>query len=182
MRSIIFSFLFIILATGFVSAQQQQDGVPVAAMKMATPQTSDLTKSFDEFLLDLPNETWRVTNKTANPEIIYGDRLDGYLQIRKVAVDQGTTLSDVIDREINQKLQFKPGFVNGKEENFKGNLSGKAANYEYTGSGKAMIGRVYFLQADNKTVYVLHFTGLRDKLRLLRNQTDAIARSFELKK
>jgi hypothetical protein len=180
MRPIIFSFLFVILAVGCAFAQN--GGVPIVGMKMTTPQANDLTKTFDDFSLDLPNETWRVSNKTANPEIIYGDRLDGYLQIRKVVINEGTTLSDVIDREINQKLQFKPGFVNGKEENFKGNLSGKAANYEYTGSGKAMIGRVYFLQADNKTVYVLHFTGLRDKLRLLRNQTDSIARSFELKK
>ena len=180
MRSIILALLFVIIVSANGLAQQ---GVPIAEMKMATAQTADLTKSFDEFSLDLPSDAWRVTNKTANAELVYGDRLDGYLQIRKVAVDAGTTLSDVIDREINQKLQFKPGFVNGKEESFKGNLSGKAANYEYTESGKAMIGRAYFLQtADDKTVYVLRFTGLRDKLRLIRNQTDSIARSFELKK
>ena len=180
MRSTFFSFLFVILATGAALAQ---NGVPSAELVKSSPRAADLTKSFDEFSIDLPNETWRVTNKTVNAEMVYGDRLDGYLQIRKITVDQGAMLSDVIDREINQKLQFKPGFVNGKEESFKGNLSGKAANYEYTESGKAMIGRAYFLQtADNKTVYVLRFTGLRDKLRLLRNQTDSIARSFELKK
>ncbi|MEP6923087.1 MAG: hypothetical protein ABI954_01370 [Pyrinomonadaceae bacterium] len=179
MRSTIFSFLFVILATSFAFAQ---NGVPAAALVKSPSQTTDLAKSFDDFSLDLPNETWHVTNKTANAEMVYGTRLDGYLQIRKVAVDEGAALADVIDREINQKLQFKPGFVNGKEESFKGNLSGKVANYEYTESGKAMIGRVYFLQADNKTFYVLKFTGLRDKLRSLRNQTDSIARSFELKK
>ena len=37
------------------------------------------------------------------------------------------------------------------------------------------------LQADGRTVYVLHFTGLRDKLQRIQNQTDAIARSFRLK-
>lgn len=167
------------LIAGVASAQ---NGVPAAALVKPQSQGSDLTKAFDGFSLELPNETWRVASKSASAEIIYGDRLDGFLQIRKLAVDEATTLADVIDREINQKLQFKPGFVTGKEENFKGNLTGKAANYEYTASGKAMIGRAYFLQADNKTVYLLHFTGLRDKLRLLRNQTDSIARSFELKK
>lgn len=180
MRSIIFSFLFVILAANTTAFAQ--NGVPIADVKTLALPANNSTKSFDEFSLSLPNETWRVTNKTANAEMVYGDRLEGYLQIRKIAVDTGTALSDVIDREVNQKLQFKPGFVNGKEESFKGTLSGKVANYEYTESGKAMIGRAYFLQADDKTVYVLRFTGLRDKLRLLRNQTDSIARSFELKK
>ena len=43
-----------------------------------------------------------------------------------------------------------------------------------------MAGRVYYLQADNRTVYTLHFTGARDKLLRIRNQTDAISRSFRL--
>lgn len=179
MRSIFLILLFVISTASFASAQ---NGVPTAALVKPQSQASDLIKTFDGFSLEVPNETWRVASKSASAEIVYGDRLDGFLQIRKLAVDETATLADVIDREINQKLQFKPGFVTGKEEIFKGNLTGKAANYEYTASGKAMIGRAYFLQADNKTVYILHFTGLRDKLRLLRNQTDAIARSFELKK
>jgi hypothetical protein len=45
-----------------------------------------------------------------------------------------------------------------------------------------MSGRFYFLKADDKTVYVLRFTGQRDKLRSVRNQTDSIARTFGLKK
>jgi hypothetical protein len=45
-----------------------------------------------------------------------------------------------------------------------------------------MSGRFYFLKADDKTVYVLRFTGQRDKLRSVRNQTDSIARTFSLKK
>ena len=44
-----------------------------------------------------------------------------------------------------------------------------------------MLGRVYYLQADNRTIYALRFTGLRDKLTRIRNQTDLIARSFKLK-
>jgi hypothetical protein len=44
-----------------------------------------------------------------------------------------------------------------------------------------MAGRVYYLQADGRTVYVLHFTGLRDRLQRIQNQTDSIARSFRLK-
>jgi hypothetical protein len=78
-------------------------------------------------------------------------------------------------------LQFKPGFVAGKEENFSGALKGKVSNYEFTQSGKNMSGRFYYLKADDTTVYVLRFTGLRDQLRTIRNQTDSIARTFKVK-
>ena len=44
-----------------------------------------------------------------------------------------------------------------------------------------MAGRIYYLQADSRTVYVLHFTGLRDRLQRIQNQTDATARSFRVK-
>jgi hypothetical protein len=44
-----------------------------------------------------------------------------------------------------------------------------------------MLGRIYYLQADNRTIYALRFTGLRDRLARIRNQTDLIGRSFKLK-
>ena len=44
-----------------------------------------------------------------------------------------------------------------------------------------MMGRIYYLQLDNRTMYTLRFTGLRDKLTRIRNQTDFIARTFRLK-
>jgi hypothetical protein len=44
-----------------------------------------------------------------------------------------------------------------------------------------MLGRIYYLQADNRTIYTLRFSGLRDKLGRIRNQTDMMARSFKLK-
>ncbi len=85
-------------------------------------------------------------------------------------------------RDEETKLQFNLGFVAGKEENFKGALSGKVYNYEFVRSGRNMSGRFYFLQTGNDDVYVLRFDGLRDKLRSIRNQTDSIARTFNLKK
>jgi len=151
---------------------------------IAFAQKTVTTKTFGDFSFDFPNATWRVTSKAdeSNCEAVYGDRMDGYLQFRKIAVSGDATFTNVVDREQNQKLQFLPSFVNGKDEDFKGNLEGKVINYEFTQSGKPMIGRAYFLAAeDNKMVYVLRFTGLRDKLRLLRNQTDSIARTFKVK-
>lgn len=178
MRNLALSLAFIFLASIFAAAQD----VPVASLSKPVAASADeLTKVFDDYSLELPNATWKTVSKSGNAEIVYGDRLDGYLQVRQATMNDGETLGDVVEREQNQKLQFLPGFVNGKEEPFKGTLSGKAINYEFTQSGKPMTGRVYFLQS-GKDVYVLRFTGSSAKLRLIRNQTDAIARSFKLKK
>ena len=137
------------------------------------------------YTLELPSEKWRVTQEPdslhEHAEFIYGDRNDGYLRIRKEVVEAGTTASDISQRDQDQKLKFQTGYVEGKEEKFAGRLNGVTFAYEYTSGGKAMAGRLYYLQADNRTVYALRFTGLRDRLLRIRNQTDAIARSFRLK-
>ena len=138
-----------------------------------------------EYTFDLPSPTWRaILDPDAShehPEFVYGDRLDGYLTIRKEIVDAGTTPSQLARSDQDQKLRFLPGFVPGKDEPFNGRLDGVTSSYEYVRSGKTMLGRIYYLQADNRTIYVLRFTGLGDKLGRIRNQTDQIARTFKLK-
>jgi hypothetical protein len=138
-----------------------------------------------DYTIELPSGLWRVISEPdaahEHAEFVYGDRLDGYLQIRKEVVEAGTTLSDVVRRDLDQKLRFLPGFVEGKEEPFKGRLNGATVSYEFIKTAKPMMGRIYYLQADNRTIYALRFTGLRDKLARIRNQTDFIARSFKLK-
>jgi hypothetical protein len=138
-----------------------------------------------DYTIELPSNAWRVISEPdgthERAEFVYGDRLEGYLQIRKEMVDAGTTPSDLARRDLDQKLRFLPGFVEGKEEPFKGRLNGVTASYEFIKTGKPMMGRIYYLQADNRTIYALRFTGLRDKLARIRNQTDLIARSFKLK-
>ena len=138
-----------------------------------------------EYTFELPSATWRsILEPDAahdNPEFVFGDRLDGYLTIRKEVVEAGMTPSQVAQRDLDQKLRFLPGFLEGKEEPFNGRLDGVTASYEYTHTGKVMLGRIYYLQADNRTIYALRFTGLKDKLTRIRNQTDSIARSFKLK-
>jgi hypothetical protein len=114
-------------------------------------------------------------------EFVYGDRLDGYLQVRKEIVDAGTTPADLARRDQDQKFRFIPGFVEGKQEPFSGRLNGVTISYEFVKTGKPMLGRIYYLQGDNRTIYALRFTGLRDKLARIRNQTDSIARTFRLK-
>ena len=139
-----------------------------------------------DYTIELPSTTWRVISEPdaahEHVEFVYGDRLDGHLQIRKEVVDAGTTASDVAQRDRDQKFRFHPGFVEGKEEPpFSGRLNGVTVSYEFIKTGKPMMGRIYYLQADNRTIYALRFTGLRDKLARIRNQTDLIARSFKLK-
>lgn len=137
------------------------------------------------YSLELPSSMWKAISEPdaahEHAEFVNGDRLDGYLQIRKEVVEAGTTPTVLASRDMDQKLRFLPGFVEGKEEPFKGRLNGVTVSYEFVKTGKPMVGRIYYLQADNRTIYALRFTGSRDKLARIRNQTDMIARTFQLK-
>ena len=138
-----------------------------------------------DYTFEVPSATWRAIvqpdSAHEHPEFVYGDRLDGYLTVRKEIVDAGTSASELARRDQDLKLRFLPGFVEGKEEPFNGRLDGVTISYEFIKTGKPMLGRTYYLQANNRTIYALRFTGLRDKLSRIRNQTDLIARSFKLK-
>jgi hypothetical protein len=138
-----------------------------------------------EYVLELPTAQWRAISEPdaahEHAEFINGDRLEGYLQIRKEVVDAGTSASDLARRDLEQKLRFLPGFVEGKQESFSGRLNGVTVSYEFIKTAKPMMGRIYYLQADNRTIYALRFSGSRDRLARIRNQTDLIARSFKLK-
>ena len=138
-----------------------------------------------DYSFELPSATWRAILEPdaahEHPEFVYGDRLDGFLTIRKEVVEAGTTVSELARRDQDLKLRFLPGFVQGKEEPFSGRLNGVTISYEFVRTGKPMLGRTYYLQVDNRTIYALRFTGLRDKLSRIRNQTDLIARTFKIK-
>ena len=138
-----------------------------------------------EYTFELPSATWKsILEPDAaheHPEFVYGDRLDGYLTIRKEVVDAGTTAGELARRDQDLKLRFLPGFVEGKQEPFNGRLDGVTMSYEFVRTGKPMLGRTYYLQVDNRTIYALRFTGLKDKLARIRNQTDLIARTFKIK-
>ena len=157
----------------------------LALYSVATAQTQTFTNDQLEYALELPSVTWRAVPRQDSVhqhiEFVYGDRSDGYLRIRKEVVDAGMTPSQLARRDQDQKLRYQPGYIEGKEERFAGRLNGVTSSYEYSSGGKPMAGRIYYLQVDNRTIYTLHFTGARDKLLRIRNQTDYIARSFHLK-
>ena len=78
--------------------------------------TSDKT----DYILELPTDQWRSISEAdaehEHVEFVNRDRLEGHLRIRKEAVDAGTAVSDLARRDLDQKLRFLPGFVEGKQE------------------------------------------------------------------
>lgn len=139
-----------------------------------------------DYTFDLPDAKWKLTLKPSvtNPNVgyVFVDRADASLDVRKMTVPKNTLLTDVIHQDEEKKLQFRQGFVAGREENFSGKLRGSIFNFEYVAAGKNMAGRFYFLKADDTTIYILRFQGQKDILRSIRAQTDSIARSFSARK
>ena len=158
---------------------------PTPTRLRAVTQEHSYSSARVNYIVDFPSATWRLIDEPdemhPHAEFVYGDRNDGYLRIRKEALDEGLTVKEFAHRDQDQKERFRPGYVDGKDESFQGRLSGMTMSYEFTAAGKAMAGRTYYLQGDSRSVYVLRFTGTRDKLQRIRNQTDLIARSLRLK-
>ena len=146
-------------------------------------QEHSYTSARVNYVVAFPSPTWHLIGEPdeihQHAEFVYGDRTEGYLRIRKENLEEGEKLDDFARRDANAR--FLPGYVDGKSDSFVGRLNGVTVSYEYTQAGKPMAGRTYYLQADNRTVYALRITGMRDKLARIRNQTDIIARSFKLK-
>ena len=159
--------------------------MPPALSTNAAFQEYSYTSPKAEFTIEFPSATWRKVGEPddvhQHTEFIYGDRNEGYLRIRKEALTEELTVRKFGEQDQDQRTRFLPGFVDGKGESFNGRLDGWTLSYEYTQAGKPMAGRTYYLRADPHTVYVLRFTGLRQKLLSIRNQTDSIARSLKVK-
>jgi hypothetical protein len=137
-----------------------------------------------DYSFSIPDAKWKMTAKPSatnpNVEYVYNDRTEVLLEVRKIPVAKDAILSDVI-RDEEQKLQFRPGFVAGKEENFAGRVRGTVFNFEYVAAARNMTGRFYFFRVNPTTVYLLRFTGRKEILLSVRNHTDSIARTFAVK-
>ena len=138
-----------------------------------------------DYGFDVPDVKWKMTDKPSatspNVEYVFGDRNDGHLEVRRIKVAKEATIANIM-RDEEQKLQFLPGYVAGPDETFAGRLRGGVFNFEFVRAGKPMGGRFYFLRASEDTVYVLRFTGFRDKLKSIRHQTDSMGRTFTIRK
>ncbi len=151
----------------------------------ASAQTETFSDPNVDYTFDISDSNWKMTvkpsNISPNVEYVYGTRSEGYLEVRKLELKSGDTLADLI-RDEETKLQFKPGFVAGKEESIRGHLAGKVFNFEFVKSGRNWSGRYYYLPADDVTVYVMRFEAYRDKLLSLRSVIDSMARTFKVEK
>lgn len=155
---------------------------------IATAQPQTFTRDSLDYALDLPTPSWKAVPRVdlhEHFEFINGDRQsNGYLRLRKKFVGQGTVAEDIFREDEKWELQKLPGYIvctDGRGNEFSGRLRGKVFSYEYVNQGMNMEGRIYYLQLDNRTFYVLHFTVAPDKLKSLREQMDFIAQSFRLK-
>ncbi len=171
MRKILIMLLFIIALSSSVAAQSRT-----------------FTRNGLDYALDLPSPAWEAVSRLdihEHVEFIYdGDYNNGYLRLRKKFVAAGTSAEDLFREDEKWKLQRLPGYVvcsDGRGTEFAGRLRGAVFSYEYVSKGKNMDGRIYYLQLDIRTFYVLHFTVASDKLQTLREQMDSMARSFRLK-
>jgi hypothetical protein len=153
----------------------------------AQPQT--FTRDSLDYALELPTPLWQavpVVDVHDHFEFINGDDYsNGYLRLRKKVVGAGAVPEDIFLEDEKWELQRLPGYVacsNGTRTDFTGHLRGALFSYEYVHGGSAMDGRIYYLQVDNRTFYVLHFTVATKKLQDVREQMDSIALSFRLKR
>ncbi len=157
----------------------------IAGSRVVYSQTTEFADANVEYGFEVPDAKWKMTVKPSatmpNVEYVFVDRNEGHFEVRKIKVQKNAVMTDIV-RDEEAKLQFLPGFVAGKEETFRGRLNGTVFNFEFVRAGRPMSGRFYFLRADDATVYILRFTGFTDKLRSIRHQTDAIGRTFQIKK
>ena len=148
-------------------------------------QTRRFTRDDIEYELELPSPAWQVNSRFdvhSHLEFVNGnDPSNGYLRLRKIAVAQPTTTSELFSQDEKWELQRLPGYVVCEGASFKGQLSGEVFSFEYVSGGKPMYGRIYYVEVDRRTFYSLRFTVEHDKLEQIRKQMDFIARSFRMK-
>lgn len=141
-----------------------------------------------KYTLNLPAGWLGIVNTDGlgrkDVNIVYKVRENGALKVRLAEVAAGAEPMDYAAKDEQERVRFSPGYDKLSLEKFLlgGGKSGALLSYDYKNTaGQLFTGRVYYLRMDEKTVYVLHFTGRRNILSTLRSHTDAIARSFKLK-
>lgn len=117
--------------------------------------------------------------------IVFRIRENGALKIRQAEnVDPQQDIMEIAKQNENAVVQYLPGYDKISIEKFviaPGKV-GTLLSYDFKNSvGQPFTGRNYYLRGEDKKIYILRFTGRRNTLPSLRNQTDAIARSFKVK-
>jgi len=155
---------------------------PVAFAQSATELFEDPD---GKYTINLPAGWLGVVNTDGlgrkDVNIVYKVRENGALKVR---LAEGSEAMDYAAKDEQERVRFSPSYDKLSLEKFLlgSGKSGALLSYDYKNTaGQLFTGRVYYLRVDEKTIYVLHFTGRRNILGTLRSHTDAIARSFKLK-
>jgi len=148
---------------------------------------------FDEpdgkYTVTLPSGWIAVVNEDAlgrkDVNIVFRIRENGALKIRKIDdADPQIDMMEYAKQDENAVVQYLPGYDRLNIEKFlvTAGKVGTLLSFNYKNSvGQPFTGRNYYLRGEDKSIYILRFTGRRNTLPSLRNQTDAIARSFKVK-
>ncbi|MBO0719724.1 MAG: hypothetical protein J2P41_02820 [Blastocatellia bacterium] len=164
------------------------------AILFLTTATATLAQEvFDEpdgkYTVTLPAGWIAVVNEDGlgrkDVNIVFRIRENGALKIRQVDnIDPQMDMMEYAKQDENAVVQYLPGYNKLSIEKFV-TAPGKVGTllaYDYKNSaGQPFTGRNYYLRGEDKKIYILRFTGRRNTLPSLRNQTDAIARSFKVK-
>lgn len=117
--------------------------------------------------------------------IVFRVRENGALKLKRIEdVEPKSEVTDFAKKDEEQTVRFLPSYDKISLENFLlgGGKSGALLSYDFkNAAGQPFTGRNYYLRMDEKTIYILRFTGRKNTLATLRNQTDSIARSFKTK-
>ncbi|NBO64635.1 MAG: hypothetical protein EBU88_07295 [Acidobacteria bacterium] len=142
-----------------------------------------------KYTVSLPTGWLGIVNRDAlgrsEVNIVYKVRENGSLKVRRIegAAQDGEVVEHA-NKDEADRIRFTPGYTRLRMEKFliSPGKYGALLSYDYqTISAQPFTGRVYYLRTDDQTLYVLQFTGRRNILGSLRNQTDLIARSFRSK-
>ncbi|MCI0336567.1 MAG: hypothetical protein L0226_03245 [Acidobacteria bacterium] len=142
-----------------------------------------------QYTVTLPAGWIAVVNQDSlgrkDVNIVFKIRENGALKVRRV--DDSESKLELIDyakKDEEQTVRFLPAYDKLTLENFLlgGGKTGTLLSYDFkNAAGQPFTGRNYYLRSGEKIIYVLRFTGRKNTLGTLRNQTDAIARSFKAK-
>ncbi|HKX33095.1 MAG TPA: hypothetical protein VJ302_35775 [Blastocatellia bacterium] len=167
---------------------------PIITLLMVLLSASALAQEvFDDpdgqYTLTLPTGWIAVVSQDSmgrnEVNIVFKIREYGALKVRRgEGLDDKVTPLDFAKKDEDQTVRFVPGYDKLALENFiiSEGRTGALLSYDFKNvAGQPFTGRNYYLRVADDKVFVLRFTGRRNTLSTLRNQTDSIARSFKAK-
>src|SRR5213596_2883383 len=67
-----------------------------------------------DYTFSIPDDKWKVTGKPTaalpNMDMVWGDRADGAMEVRKLTVPKGQTLNELMHGSEENKYSFLRGF------------------------------------------------------------------------